>query len=120
MAFLWRVDNGPILVIFGTSLSTLKLEKAKKKIVKVESPLTKHSISAPEYASLTIGTHTFKGVHPCAQMSISCIKCVLEEILKTHSQNSQRTQLLRYSKYLSQIKLITKNFAYNLVLLWKL
>ena len=41
-------------------------------------------------------------------MGIPCIKCVLEELRKTHSQNSQPTKVLRYFKYISPIKLITK------------
>ena len=39
---------------------------------------------------------------------ITCIKCALEELWNTNSQNSQPTQFLRYFKYLSPIKLIIK------------
>ena len=59
-------------------------------------------------AGFCLETGHNKFFHTSAQMDISCIKCVLEEFLKTNSQNSQRTQFLRYFKYLSQIKLITK------------
>ena len=41
-------------------------------------------------------------------MDIPYIKCVLEELCKTHSQNSQPTKVVRYFKYISPIKLITK------------
>ena len=37
-----------------------------------------------------------KFFHTSAQMGISCIKCVLEDVWKTNSQNSQPTQLVRY------------------------
>ena len=50
-----------------------------------------------------------------AQMGISCIKCVLGEVRKANSQNSQPNQFSRKLKYILPIKLIT-----NLVLLWKL
>ena len=43
-----------------------------------------------------------------AQMGISSIKCVLEEVWKANSQNSQSTQILRYFKYLLPIKQLTK------------
>ena len=47
--------------------------------------------------------------HTSAQIGISCIKCVLDEFWKTNFQNWQLTQLfIRYFKYQSLIKLITK------------
>ena len=60
------------------------------------------------YACFCLETGLNQFFHTSAQMRISCIKCVLEEFLNTNSQNSQPTQFLRYFKYLSPIKLITK------------
>ena len=58
----------------------------------------------PMCASFCLETRLNKFFHTSAQMGISCIKCVLEEFCKTNSLNSQRTQFLRYFKYLSPIK----------------
>ena len=41
---------------------------------------------------LTIWVNKF--YHSSAQMGIPCIKCVLEKLLKTNSQNSKSTQVL--------------------------
>ena len=59
---------------------------------------------------LTTGLNKF--YHTSARMGIPCIKCVLEELCKTYSQNSQPTQVLRYFKYISPINLITKYCIY--------
>ena len=40
MAFRWRADGGPLIVVFGSSH---QLKTKKKKIVKVGPPLTKLS-----------------------------------------------------------------------------
>ena len=43
MAFRWRVDDGPLIVAFGSSLPSL----TNINVVKVRPPLTKLSGSAP-------------------------------------------------------------------------
>ena len=55
-------------------------------------------------ACFCLETGLYKFFHTSAQMGISCIKCVLEEVGKANSQNSQPTQFLRYLKYLFPIK----------------
>ena len=54
-------------------------------------------VSIPDLCNLITFNKFF---HTSAQMGISCIKCVLEEVWKANSQNSQPTQFLRYFKYL--------------------
>ena len=58
------------------------------------------------YFCFTAGLNTF--YHTSAQMGIPCIKCVLEELRKRNSQNSQPTQVLKYFTYVSPIKLTIK------------
>ena len=62
-------------------------------------------VSIPDLCTLTYFNKFF---HTSSQMGISSIRCVLEESWKANSQNSQPNQFLRYFKYLSPIKLITK------------
>ena len=56
-------------------------------------------------AYFCLETRLNKFFRKSTQMGILCIKCVLEEVRKTNSQNSQPT---RYFKYLLPIKLFTK------------
>ena len=51
MAFRWRADDGPLKVGLGSSLP---LSTLKTNVVKVGSPLTKHSGSAHEYCPSTV------------------------------------------------------------------
>ena len=59
------------------------------------------SFSAPVFC-LTTGLNKFYHTRP--QKGIPCIKCALEELCKTNSQNSQSTQVLRYFKCISPTK----------------
>ena len=45
MAFRWRADDGPLIVIFGSSHPS-STKKQQKNVVKVRPPLTKFSGSA--------------------------------------------------------------------------
>ena len=46
MAFRWRANDGPLIVVFGSSHHQLKEKHTKKNNVKVRPPLTKLSGSA--------------------------------------------------------------------------
>ena len=50
------------------------------------------------YACFCLTTGLSKFYHTSAQMGISCINCVQEELRETNSQNSQPAQILRYFK----------------------
>ena len=60
MAFRWRADDGPLIVVFGSFLPHQPKKKKKKKktyVVKDGPPLTQLSGSAHEHR----GNHVLKG-----------------------------------------------------------
>ena len=57
MAFRWRADDDPLIVVLGSFLPSSKKKKKKKKkknVVKVGPPLTKLSGSAHDYDQIRI------------------------------------------------------------------
>ena len=52
MAFHWRADDGPLLVLFGSSFPLSKNKQKKKNIVRVGPPLAKISECAHGNGSL--------------------------------------------------------------------
>ena len=70
--------------------------KMRIKVLKFILSLEEHSVyySNDKTASVRLpGLYMF--YHTNTQMGIPCIKCVLEELWKTNSQNSQPTQVLK-------------------------
>ena len=70
------------------------------KVVKFLLSLEEHSVYYSNekqflYTCFCLTTGLYKFYHMSAQMGIPCIKCVLEELWKINSQNSQPTQVLK-------------------------
>ena len=50
LAFRWRADDGPLIVLFGPTHSS-STKKRKKNVIKVGPPLTKFSGTAHEVSN---------------------------------------------------------------------